>query len=295
MRLIIISGLSGSGKSVALNTLEDEGFYCIDNIPPGLLLNLLQKLRKTPSPHYHKTAIGIDARADSEDLRQLPAYIGELREHNFEPEVIFLHAINQVIIKRFSETRRKHPLSHDLDLPLKEAIRRERDLLGDMQDKANLSVDTTELNVYGLRSMISSYAADDETRPNELTLLFQSFGFKHGLPNDTDFLFDVRCLPNPFWDPKLKRFNGLDEPVIRFLEHQPDVNDMLQDISEFVEKWLPRFRAESRRYMTISIGCTGGQHRSVYLVEQLAALFRQSETLVVVRHRELREQRKLSA
>lgn len=294
MRLIIISGLSGSGKSVALNTFEDEGFYCIDNIPPGLLLNLLQQLRKTPSEHYGKTAIGIDARADSGDLRQLPAYIGELREHGFEPEVIFLHAKNPILIKRFSETRRKHPLSHDKGLPLKEAIKRERDLLGDMQDKANLSIDTTELNVYGLRSIISSYAADDETRPNELTLLFQSFGFKHGLPNDTDFIFDVRCLPNPFWDPQLKRYNGLDEPVIRFLEHQPDVHDMLNDIKQFVKTWLPRFQAESRRYMTISIGCTGGQHRSVYLAEQLARSFSKVESLVLVRHRELKKQDKLT-
>lgn len=295
MRLIIISGLSGSGKSVALNTLEDEGFYCIDNIPPGLLLNLLLQLKKTPSSHYHKTAIGIDARADSEELRQLPAYIGELREYDFEPEVLFFHASNSILIKRFSETRRKHPLSHDHELPLKEAIKRERDLLGDMQDKANLSVDTTELNVYALRSIISSYAADDETRPNELTLLFQSFGFKHGLPNDTDFLFDVRCLPNPFWDPKLKRYNGLDKPVIDFLEHQPDVNNMFTDIKKFVDTWLPKFQAESRRYMTISIGCTGGQHRSVYLAEQLAQKFAKTESLVLVRHRELSQQRKLNA
>lgn len=295
MRLIIISGLSGSGKSVSLNTLEDEGFYCIDNIPPGLLLTLLKKLRNTPSNYYQRTAIGIDARADANELQQLPAYIGELRDNGFEPEVIYLHANNPIIIKRFSETRRKHPLSHDQELPLKEAIKKERDLLGDMQDKANLSIDTSELNVYGLRSIISSYIADDDTKTNEITLLFQSFGYKHGLPNDTDFQFDVRCLPNPFWDPNLKKFNGLDAPVIRFLENQPDVADMLEDIYQFIKNWLPRFRAESRRYMTVSIGCTGGQHRSVYIAEQLANRFSDTEALVTVRHRELQQQRRLAS
>lgn len=295
MRLIIISGLSGSGKSVSLNTLEDEGFYCIDNIPPGLLLTLLQKLEQTPSSYYARTAIGIDARADSHELSQLPGYIAELRDHGFQPEVIYLHADNSIIIKRFSETRRKHPLSHDHALPLKEAIKRERDLLGDMQDKANLSINTSTLNVYALRRLISNYLADDNTKTNEITLLFQSFGYKHGLPNDTDFQFDVRCLPNPFWDPNLKKFNGMDEPVMRFLKNQPEVADMIEDIYQFIKNWLPRFRAESRRYMTVSIGCTGGQHRSVYVTEQLANRFSSSEALVTIRHRELQQQRKLAS
>jgi len=174
MRLIIISGLSGSGKTIALNTLEDEGFYCIDNIPPALLLSVLLKLKENPSSHYEQTAIGIDARASSDDLRRLPAYIQELSEHGFDPEVIFLQAINRILVKRYSETRRKHPLSHDNSLPLKEAIKLERDLLGDIQDKANLSVDTTELNVYALRSVIASYVLEDETKSNELTFGIQS-------------------------------------------------------------------------------------------------------------------------
>lgn len=284
-RLTIVTGLSGSGKSVALHTLEDEGFYCIDNLPSHLLSEIIDKLLASGSDLYRNLAIGIDMRSERASTVNLLKLLDELRSRkDCHVEVLFLDTDRTTLVTRFSETRRKHPLSSQ-DLPLINAIDEEARLLDPVKADAELVVDTSALNLHELRDIIRTYLLGKTQ--GGLALIFQSFGFKHGTPASTDFMFDVRCLPNPHWEPDLRRFTGKEKPIIRFLEEQPDVEDMFTEIRDFVQRWLPLFEAENRAYLTVSVGCTGGRHRSVYLIERLADYFAQKRDNVSRRHREL--------
>lgn len=285
-RLTIVTGLSGSGKSVALHTLEDEGFFCIDNLPSDLLSDVIDKLLSTGSESYRRLAIGIDTRSERSSADNLLNLLQELRARtDTQVEVLFLDTDRSTLVTRFSETRRKHPMSTQ-DLPLINAIDDEARLLDPVKTKADLVVDTSALNLHELREIIRTYLLG-KTRGG-LALVFQSFGFKHGTPASTDFMFDVRCLPNPHWEPDLRRFTGREKPIIEFLGNQPDVLSMYDDICNFVTRWLPSFESENRAYLTVSVGCTGGRHRSVYLAEKLCAHFSASRANVSKRHRELR-------
>jgi len=285
VRLTIVTGLSGSGKSVALHSLEDEGYYCIDNLPAALLPPVIDRLLDSGLAIYEKLAIGIDMRSERDSSDDLLALLSGLRARDdMQVEVLFLDTDRSTLVTRFSETRRKHPLS-SRDLTLIAAIDEEVRLLEPVKSEAELVVDTSQLNLHELRDIIRTYLLGRSG--NSLSLIFQSFGFKHGTPASTDFTFDVRCLPNPHWEPELRPFNGRETPIVEFLEEQPDVVDMLNDITQFLDRWLPLFDAENRAYLTVSIGCTGGRHRSVYLVEQLAARFGKIRDNVSLRHREV--------
>ncbi len=285
MRLIVVSGLSGAGKSVALHTLEDLGFYCIDNLPVSLLPAFAAQMVDSGQPGYDNAAVGIDARNPASSLLRFPEIFDELRSKGARCELLFLEADDEILIKRFSETRRKHPLTAS-DRPLGEAIAEERKLLEPLTAYADFRIDTSRTNLHQLRDMLRRRVGGRTS--GTLSLLFQSFGYKHGVPDDADFVFDVRCLPNPHWDPHLRPLTGHDEAVAQFLGNDPLVNEMYQDMRRFLENWIPRFMAENRSYLTIALGCTGGQHRSVYLAERLARHFRsQGRTGVIVRHREL--------
>jgi len=288
MRLIIVSGLSGSGKSVALNTLEDEGFYCIDNLPIGLLEPLVEELRTAQMQRYSEVAVGIDARSEASALRAFPEILPRLqRLPDVSVEVVFLRTELQTLLRRFSETRRRHPLSHD-GRPLREAIAAERDLLAPIAEQADLHVETTQLTLHELRALLRERVLA-QTPSTSLSLLFQSFGFKNSVPADTDFVFDTRCLPNPHWEPDLRSLAGTDSAVVSYLEAHPEVETMFASIRDFLEQWIPCFQAENRSYLTVSIGCTGGQHRSVYLAERLADHFGGQFDGISVRHRELQQ------
>lgn len=284
MKLIIVSGLSGSGKTVALHTLEDEDYYCIDNLPIGLLPNFVTEVSDRNIQPYENIAVGIDARSEPSDLRRFSEIIRHIREQGVDLEVIYLQAELTTLIKRFSDTRRRHPLTKK-GLPLAEAIEVERNLLGDITAEADLFVDTTYTNVHQLRDTILEQVI--KRNKGGLSVLFQSFGFKHGTPTDSDFVFDVRCLPNPHWDPNLRPLTGLDEDVINFLSAQEEVQDMLQHITDYLHTWIPKFEQQNRYYLTISIGCTGGQHRSVFIAQQLNDNFQSDADNVAIRHREL--------
>ncbi len=277
MQLIVITGLSGSGKSVALNVLEDSGFYCVDNLPVKLLPDLVSFF---DTAGYQRAALSIDVRSGS-TLAELPQYVADLKRNDIDIKVLFLEAKTETLIKRFSETRRRHPLSEG-ELTLPECIVRERELLGSITDLSH-HIDTSDLSPNALRAWVKDFAGQHQTG---LSLLFQSFGFKHGIPLDADLVFDVRCLPNPHYDPVLQPMTGRDQPVIDFLHAIPDTQRMLADIRRYVENWLPCFARDNRSYLTVAIGCTGGRHRSVYFVEALAGYFR-SRTQVLIRHREL--------
>ncbi|HLP98399.1 MAG TPA: RNase adapter RapZ [Sideroxyarcus sp.] len=277
MQLFLISGLSGSGKSVALNVLEDSGYYCVDNLPAGLLHVLTNNLSLAG---VSKVAVSVDVRSGN-SVVLLPQYIDKLRQQDIDVHVLFLDAKDETLVKRFSETRRLHPLSDGVKT-LPECVAYERELLAEIASIGH-HIDTSDLNANALRAWIKQFIALDRAR---LTLLFESFGFKNGLPLDADLVFDVRCLPNPHYDPLLRPFTGRDQPVIDFLDGTPLAQKMYQDIRGFVESWLPSYIADNRSYLTIAIGCTGGQHRSVYLAEKLAQHFI-SQQQVLVRHREL--------
>jgi UPF0042 nucleotide-binding protein len=285
MNLVIISGLSGSGKTVALHTLEDEDYYCIDNMPLGLLPEFAQRVMNRTIQPYENIAVGIDARSDARDLRRFPEIIKPLQELDISIEVIYLQAELSTLIKRFSDTRRRHPLTRK-GLPLAEAIEVERNLLSDIAAGSDLFVDTTFKNVHQLRELIKERIVKRENK-NSLSVLFQSFGFKHGTPTDSDFVFDVRCLPNPHWEHKLRPLTGLDAEVIEFLKNHVEVGQMLDYIRDFLQNWIPKFEQQNRYYLTVSIGCTGGQHRSVYIAQQLCEDFRDKIDTVSIRHREL--------
>ena len=262
MRIIIVSGLSGSGKTIALQTLEDLDYYCVDNLPFKLILPLAREILASSDIATPAVAVGVDARNFIDELYQFPATLAELRASDLTVEVLFLQADDEILLKRYSETRRRHPL--DLgSIPLREAIRQERRLLEPIVAGADLIVDTSDTNIYQLRELLRVRLHD--TPREAMSLLFESFGFKNGVPADADFVFDVRCLPNPHWEPQLRPLTGLDQPVIEFLEHQPEVMEMIADLRRFLETWLPRFEASDRSYLTVSIGCTGGQHRSVFI------------------------------
>ncbi|HEB97382.1 MAG TPA: RNase adapter RapZ [Sedimenticola thiotaurini] len=284
MKLVIVTGLSGSGKTTALNTLEDLGHYCIDNLPLLLLEPFGRILLDSGDQRFEQAAIGIDARNHGTELEGLKSVLDTLRQRGVDVEILYLEAADETLIKRYSETRRRHPLSDDRH-PLIEAIQLERAILGPFLNAADLRIDTTRMNVHQLRDLIRRRVGE---RPEgELSLLFESFGFKHGVPNDSDFVYDVRCLPNPYWRPDLRPLTGRDPAVAGFLENDPDVHRMHESISGFLEHWIPSFEADGRAYLTVSIGCTGGQHRSVYLVERLSRHFRERGHQVLVRHREL--------
>jgi UPF0042 nucleotide-binding protein len=284
MKLVIVSGLSGSGKSVALETLEDCGFYCIDNLPVTLLEAFLTQAVASSQDAFRRTAISIDARSQQVSLDQFPRSLELARQVGIDARVLFLKAEDGALLKRFSETRRKHPLT-GTGLPLGEAIVLERELLEPVSCRADVVIDTTHTNVRQLRELVR--ARFDTDRKPLMSLYFLSFGFKHGVPLDADFLFDVRCLPNPYWEPTLRAMTGKDVPVAEFLSNSSDVNGYLDDLTGFLNRWIPRFQAENRSYLTIAIGCTGGQHRSVYVAETLARRFESSAWDVLVRHREV--------
>jgi UPF0042 nucleotide-binding protein len=284
MKLLIVSGLSGSGKSVALHTLEDLGYYCIDNLPLFLLKELALGLGHAEGTQLADTAVGIDARNQPERLREVPRLVDQLRKRSFDCRILYLEAQSETIIKRFSETRRKHPLTAD-DRPLAEAIEMEGSLLEPIRRDADLRIDTTHTNVHQLRDLVRDRLSD--TGSDQVSLLIQTFGFKHGVPLDVDFVLDVRCLPNPHWQTELRPLTGKDAEVAEFLEQSPRVAQMRDDITRFFERWIPCFEADGRTYLTIGIGCTGGQHRSVYMGERLRAHFAAQGRKVMLRHREL--------
>jgi len=287
MRIILLTGISGSGKSVGLNALEDAGYFCVDNLPPSLLRALVET-RVTDGAQ--KLAIAVDARSAS-SLVELPETINWMKSAGHAVDVIFLTAKTESLINRFSETRRSHPLSHRIapdasqsSLPtLIECIRQEREVLSAIEGLGH-QIDTSGLTANQLRGWIKDLIQSGQNAP--LSLLFESFAFKYGVPLDADLVFDVRVVPNPFYDKQLRPLTGKDQAVIEFLKAQPEGVQLLKDIRAFVEKWLPAFERDNRSYLTVAIGCTGGQHRSVFFVEQLAELFR-ARARVLVRHREL--------
>ncbi len=277
MQLFIVTGLSGSGKSIALRALEDSGFYCIDNLPATLLPQISHHLEAS---HQTKVAISIDSRSAA--LEALPSAIEHLKASGNNVNVLFLESNIETLVKRFSETRRKHPLSND-DTTLAESIAHERELLTGLAELGH-RIDTSNLSANALRNYIREIISQPN---NGLVLLFTSFGFKNGIPLDADFVFDVRSLPNPHYDPALKPLTGKDQAVITFLENTPAAIEMLADIQHYIDKWLPDFDQDNRSYLTVAIGCTGGQHRSVYFVEQLSKYFKNQQQKVIIRHREL--------
>ncbi len=283
-KLIVVSGLSGSGKSIALNVLEDAGYNCIDNLPLHLFETLAHDLVRQRGQLPPFTAVGIDARSPCRQLVALPRLLADLRENGVACELVFLEADNEILIQRFSETRRRHPLSSEHD-DLEGAIEQERQLLAPLHEAADLQIDTSRTTLHQLRDIIRARVAE---RPaGALSILLKSFGFKHGLPRNANFVFDVRCLPNPHWHPELRPLTGRDPAVASFLEESPEVDRMFYDINDFIQRWIPSFEAEGRAYLTIAIGCTGGQHRSVYLVERLCHSLKEQGRHVQCRHREL--------
>ena len=281
-QLIVVSGMSGSGKTVALRTLEDLGYYCVDNLPAALMPAFVQALSHSTVGH-RKLAVGVDVRNRAENLNRLPQILAELARSDIGYRLVFLDTRDDVLIKRYSETRRRHPLSGE-GLALAEAIATERRLLRPMVSIADRVVDTSDLNVHQLRRLIINEMG---LAAGGLTLLFESFAYRRGVPTDADFVFDARCLPNPHWDSRLRPLSGKDGPVREWLEAKPDVISFRDDLAKFLDTWLPRFEAEGRSYVTICIGCTGGRHRSVYLAEQLADHYRATHRQVLSYHREL--------
>jgi UPF0042 nucleotide-binding protein len=281
MRLIIVSGLSGSGKSVALHMLEDIDFYCVDNIPAALLKPFISHTVRGQGDTYPRTAVGLDARNRPNEIETIPALVSELRRSGIACEILYLHASEEVLLKRYAETRRKHPLVSG-DISLREAIASECKLLEPISTAADLVIDTTHMGVHSLRERIRERI--DRRQEGRLSLMFESFGYKHGIPGDADYVFDVRSLPNPYWEQALRHLNGRDAAVIEYLAGFPSVRGMIADLTAFLEKRLGEFAQANRSYLTIAVGCTGGQHRSVYIAEELARHFRKSFPQVQTRH-----------
>lgn len=284
MQLVIISGRSGSGKSIALQALEDLGYYAIDNLPAMLLGSLVDELRNSPTAQS-AIAVSIDARNLPHALERFPRVLEELQTKQVDCQVVYLTTDARILIERYSATRRRHPLTRGRDMTLKEAIATEDATLSDIRNLADLTIDTSRLSVHDLRGRITEQVARHQA--DRLTLTVESFGFKGGVPLDADIVFDARCLPNPYWDPRLRSATGLEPSIIEFLEQYPIVQQMLDDITTWVERWLPEYRNSQRSYLTVAVGCTGGQHRSVYLTEQLAKRLAQRQSDVRLRHREL--------
>jgi len=284
MKLVIVSGLSGSGKTVALHTLEDSGFYCIDNLPLGMLPELVDTMLNTRPQLYDMVAVAIDARSGVDKSSRFDEIMSQINKHELPTRVLFLTCDTSRLLKRFSETRRKHPLSRQ-GLPLADAIQQEKKLLEDIHSNADLAIDSSSMNVHELRQTIIDRLISQTG--SDMGILIQSFGFKNGVPADTDFVFDVRCLPNPHWEEALRPLSGQDRAVIKYLENYSDVEEMFDSIFRFLIDWIPRFEKENRSYMTISIGCTGGKHRSVYLAERINKALQQERANLSLRHRDL--------
>jgi len=283
-RLIIVSGLSGSGKSVALHVLEDLGYYCIDNMPAALLKSLLDEVTKPGEERATRVAVGVDARNRPNDLEALPGLISELQSANVQTDLLFLQASDDILLKRYSETRRRHPLA-DQGTELRAAIASERELLGQVINAADLIIDTSRTSIYELAQAIRERV--DRRRINMLSVLIESFGFKHGIPSDADFVFDLRCLPNPYWQAELRSLTGRDPEVGKFLDSEPDFTQMYEDILAFLLRWIPKYVSVDRSYLTVALGCTGGQHRSVYMTEKLEKALKETHDPVHTRHNEL--------
>jgi UPF0042 nucleotide-binding protein len=284
MNLVIISGLSGSGKSVALQALEDMDFYCIDNLPVSLLNPFATEISAQKQPGYENVAVGIDARNHPDQLVNFPNIIDNLKQRGINCKILFLQADEPTLLKRFSETRRKHPLS-GTTIPLADAIHKEHPLLSPIAASADMLIDTSRTNVHQLRNLVMESIG----KPNSagLSLLLRSFGYKHGIPADADFVFDARCLPNPHWQPTLRNLTGIDADVIDYLDNEALAQQYFQQLGQFLNEWIPHFVEDNRSYLSIAIGCTGGQHRSVYLVEKLAQHLSGQSAEIVKRHREL--------
>jgi len=277
-----MSGLSGSGKSIALNALEDENFYCIDNLPISLLATFIEQCLNQEHEHHENIAIGIDARAGLM-LENFTDTLLELKKNNAAIEIIFLSAEMNILIKRFSETRRKHPLTNK-NMPLIEAITLEKKLLANLSENADLTIDTSKKNVRQLRSLVNQLIVKKTS--SKLNIILQSFGYKYGVPTDSDFMFDVRCLTNPYWDLSIRNLSGHDQLVIDFFESNSEVEEMINSIHTFITRWINLFALENRSYLTLSIGCTGGHHRSVYCINKLAVSLSNLDYPISVRHRE---------
>jgi len=282
-QIIIVSGLSGGGKSTALNALEDLGFYCIDNLPAGLLDQFPPQIREHATL-YQRVALGIDARAGGAGLERIPAFMEELRNSGLKCELLFVKASRSTLIKRFSETRRRHPLTRGAH-SLSEAIDQEMEILEPLRQQADWVLDSTDTNIHQLRRQVWKCVGPGQ---QGMTLVLESFAFKRGVPQDVDFVFDTRNLPNPHWQDELRELTGLDPRVAAWLEQEPLVLAMSGDILRFLKQWLPGFEEAQRSYVTVGIGCTGGRHRSVYLVERIAAALRDAFPDVLVQHRELK-------
>jgi UPF0042 nucleotide-binding protein len=282
-QLVIISGRSGSGKSTALHQLEDEGYYCIDNLPVALLPALVEETSREQFSQFRGTAVCIDARNAWKDLKNFSVVLDSLPS-TVESKILFLDAEDATLIKRFSETRRRHPLSGG-EMPLTEAIEKERELLEPLSNAASLALDTSQMTIYELRDTVKQRLVGSDS--GAMSILIQSFGFKRGVPTDADLVFDVRMLPNPHWVKDLRLKNGLDPPVKKFLESQPLTKDLYLDICRYLDNWLPHYDDSNRSYLTVALGCTGGQHRSVYLAHRLFQHYRLQYPQVHLRHREL--------
>ena len=288
LRLIVVSGLSGSGKSVALHVLEDLGYYCIDNIPAALLKSAVHEVHSGEGPAAELLAVGVDARNRPQDLEALPGLIDDLRELGVRTDIVFLHASDEVLLQRYSETRRRHPLAEH-GTELRKAINAEREILTHINNAADLIIDTSRTSVYELADAIRERV--DRRKSESLSVLIESFGFKHRIPADADFVFDMRCLPNPYWSTDLRGLTGLDNEVIDFLDAEEAFTAMYEDIVGFLNRWIPRFEDAHRGYLTIAVGCTGGQHRSVHMTEKLAASLRENHEPVLTRHNNLAQHR----
>ncbi|WP_020649684.1 RNase adapter RapZ [Solimonas variicoloris] len=283
MKLVFVSGLSGAGKTVALKQYEDIGYYCIDNLPLQLVGPFIRRALRRSDGRYERLAIGIDARESPREIARFPKYLESLRAQGIEVSVIFLRADDSVLLQRYSETRRRHPLAQG-DCSLTEAIRRERQLLAPIANAADATIDTSLKNLHALREEIQGLVPGGG---GKLSLMFMSFGFKNGIPEDADFVFDIRTLPNPHWQPELRKLTGRDAPVVEWLERHDITARLYADIRGFLERWLPEYQKQDRAYLTVAIGCTGGQHRSVYFVEKLGETFRGRFDNLAIRHREL--------
>jgi len=281
MRLVLVSGLSGSGKSVALHMLEDLDFYCIDNIPAALLKPFIAHTVHSEEPVYRRTAVGLDARNTEAEIATVPKLVDELKRAGIACELIFLTATTEELLRRFAETRRKHPLTRD-SRNLHDSIAEERRLLDPIVHAADLVLDTSRMGIHDLRQAVQQRIEQRAT--GRMSILFESFGFKRGIPGDADFVFDVRTLPNPYWEPTLRPLTGRDAEVVKYLEAHTAVGSLVDAIDQFVEARIPEHQAANRRYLTVAIGCTGGQHRSVYIVEQLATRFAERWPNVGARH-----------
>lgn len=284
LRLIIVSGLSGSGKSVALRVLEDLGYYCIDNLPVSLLIAAVEEFRQSNANTAKQLAVGVDARNRAQNLGALPDLLNQLSLQGIVTDIIFLHANDEILLQRYRESRRRHPLAEQ-GSQLRVAIAAERKILTEMQLSADLIIDTSQSSIYELAEVIRSRV--DQRKIKSLSVLIESFGFKIGIPSDADFVFDLRSLPNPYWTVELRGLTGLDPEVQDFLDSQEKFAAMCEDISSFLARWIPHYRDANRGYLTVALGCTGGQHRSVHMTEKIAAALRKHHDPVLTRHNSL--------